>query len=66
MEGVDVPIKDKEALRWCANIERLTGESWEYLKVRPQDLETYRAQDFHTLATATRRSGKIPRLTKLT
>jgi type III restriction enzyme len=54
MEGVDVPIKDKEALRWCANIEGLTGESWEYLKVRPQDLKTYRAQDFQTLATATR------------
>ena len=53
MEGAEVPIKDKEALRWCENVERLTGESWKYMKVRPQDLETYRAQDFHTLATTT-------------
>jgi len=53
MEGVDVPIKDREALRWCKNVERLLGKPWRYLKVRPQDLETYRSQDFQTLTTAT-------------
>jgi len=53
MEGVEVPIKDREALRWCENVERLIGKSWKYMKVRPQDLETYRSQDFQTLATAT-------------
>jgi len=53
MEGTEVPIKDKEALRWCENVERLTEESWRYMKVRPQDLETYRAQNLQTLVTAT-------------
>ncbi|MGC8778940.1 MAG: hypothetical protein ACP5Q4_09730, partial [Candidatus Caldatribacteriaceae bacterium] len=53
MEGVDDPVKDREALRWCQNVERLTGKSWAYLKVKPQDLETYRAQEFKTLVRAT-------------
>ncbi len=53
MEGAEVPIKDREALRWCENVEKLSRKSWKYMKVRPQDLETYRSHDFKTLATAT-------------
>jgi type III restriction enzyme len=53
MEGVDVPVKDKEALRWCQNVEKLSGNPWKYLKVRPQDLETYRSYDFQAFATTT-------------
>jgi type III restriction enzyme len=53
MEGIEVPIKDREALRWCANIKILTGQEWKYLKVSPEDLETYRSHDFKTLALAT-------------
>lgn len=53
IEGTDVPIKDREALRWCENVEKLSGKSWKYLKVRPQDLETYRAHSFRTLAAGT-------------
>ncbi|MBE0479096.1 hypothetical protein IBX65_08295, partial [Candidatus Aerophobetes bacterium] len=53
MEGVEVPIKDREALRWCQNVEKLSGKPWKYLKVRPQDLKTYGSYDFATLATAT-------------
>jgi len=53
MEGVEVPIKDREALRWCGNVRKLTGSPWKYLKVRPPDLETYKAQDFGTLASGT-------------
>ncbi len=53
MEGIEVPVKDREALRWCENVEKLSGKSWKYLKVRPQDLETYRPQSFRTLATGT-------------
>lgn len=53
LEGVEVPLKDKEALRWCENVTRLSKVSWKYLKVRPKDLETYESQDFRTLATAT-------------
>lgn len=53
MEGIDVPIKDKEALRWCENVERLSGKPWKYMKVRPQDFETYRSYGFETLAVAT-------------
>lgn len=53
MEGIEVPIKDREALRWCENVEKLSGKSWRYLKVKPQDLETYRGHDFNTLVTAT-------------
>jgi type III restriction enzyme len=53
MEGIEVPIKDREALRWCENVQKLSGNTWKYMKVRPQDLETYRSQDFQTLAVAT-------------
>lgn len=53
MEGVEVPIKDRETLRWCGNVQKLSGESWKYLKVRPQDLETYKSQNFRTLASGT-------------
>lgn len=53
LEGVEVPIKDREALRWCENVTRLSRVPWKYLKVRPKDLETYKSQDFKTLATAT-------------
>jgi type III restriction enzyme len=53
MEGIDVPIKDREALRWCENVERLSGKLWKYMKVKPQDFETYRSYDFETLAVAT-------------
>ncbi|MGC8894666.1 MAG: hypothetical protein ACP5QG_07460, partial [candidate division WOR-3 bacterium] len=52
MEGAEVCRKDRAAQQWCENVERLTGKSWRYMKVRPQDLETYRAQDFQTLARA--------------
>lgn len=53
MEGAEVPIKDKEALRWCENVKKFSGRPWRYLKVKPQDLETYRAQNFRTLASGT-------------
>lgn len=53
MEGAEVPIKDKEAVRWCQNAEGLTLKPWRYLKVRAQDLETYGSYDFQSLATAT-------------
>ncbi|MBT9167235.1 MAG: hypothetical protein DDT19_00560 [Syntrophomonadaceae bacterium] len=53
LEGVEVPVKDREALRWCENVTRLSRVPWKYLKVRPKDLETYKSQDFKTLATAT-------------
>ena len=53
MEEVNVPIKDREALRWCENVQKLSGKTWNYLKVRSQDFETYRSQDFQTLSMAT-------------
>lgn len=53
MEGVEVPIKDRETIHWCESVERLSGKAWGYLKVRPHDLETFRTQSFQTLATAT-------------
>jgi hypothetical protein len=57
MEDTEVPIKDREALRWCKNVGKLSGKSWKYLKVRPQNLETYRSQSFRTLATGTEIRG---------
>ncbi len=53
MEGVEVPIKDRETQRWCENVEKLSGKSWKYLKVKPHDLETYRTQSFKTLVIGT-------------
>jgi len=42
-----------DPLRWCKNVQKLSGKTWKYLKVRKQDFETYKTQDFHTLAIAT-------------
>jgi type III restriction enzyme len=53
MEEVDLPIKDREALRWCQNVEKLSGKPWKYMKVRPQHLENYRSHDFQALVLAT-------------
>lgn len=53
MEGVEVPIKDREALRWCGNVRKLTGSPWKYLKVKPPDLETYKDQNFRALSSGT-------------
>jgi len=53
MEEVNVPIKDREALRWCEHVQKLSGQTWKYLKVTSQDFETYRTQDFNMLAAAT-------------
>jgi len=53
MEEVNVPIKDREALRWCENVQKLSGQTWKYMKVRPQNLDTYISQNFQTLADAT-------------
>lgn len=53
MEGAEVRIKDREALHWCQNVEKLSGKPWKYIKVRPQDLEVYRPYDFKSLAIRT-------------
>jgi len=33
MEDVNVVNKDRTAKLWCENTTRLTGKSWDYLKV---------------------------------
>jgi hypothetical protein len=33
MEDVNVVNKDRAAKLWCENTTRLTGKSWDYLKV---------------------------------
>jgi len=53
MEGVKVPIRDKETIRWYESVARFFGKTWRYLKVRPYDLETHKPRNFKTLATAT-------------
>jgi len=53
MEEVNVPIKDKEAVRWCENVQKLSGKRWKYMKVRSQDFENYRTHDFNALADGT-------------
>jgi len=53
METSEVPIKDKEAIRWCKNVEKLTGKPWKYIKVKQDDLKSYAALGFDELAKVT-------------
>jgi type III restriction enzyme len=38
-EDVDVAHKDRAAILWCENATRLTGTSWEYIKVPQREYE---------------------------
>jgi len=53
IEDINTPKKDERACHWCEDVLKLTGQQWKYLKVRPNDLETYYTQDFNVLANAT-------------
>jgi len=53
MESAEVPIKDREAQRWCENVEKLSGQPWKYLKVKRIDIETFLTLNFEELAKAT-------------
>lgn len=39
-EQADVPLKDARAVEWCADATRLTGTTWQYLKVKFADYMT--------------------------
>ena len=32
MEGVEVPMKERETIHWCESVERLSGKAWGILR----------------------------------
>jgi hypothetical protein len=49
-EGIEVPIKEARGHRWAADVSRLTGIEWHYLKL-PQDIfDRSHAKSFEELA----------------
>lgn len=45
-EDIDVQLKDEAAKNWCGHATRLTGASWNYLKVLQKDFEDLHPSDF--------------------
>ena len=49
LEDTNVAHKDRAAKLWCENATRLTGEPWEYLKVRETDFDKLKPDTFSDL-----------------
>jgi len=49
LEDTNVIHKDRAAKLWCENATRLTGEPWEYLKVRETDFDKLKPDTFGDL-----------------
>jgi type III restriction enzyme len=69
-EGIEVPIKDARGNRWAADVTRLTGVEWRYLKL-PQDIfdrsgaRTFGELVEHTQALAPRQAELVDSLPKV-
>lgn len=48
-EDVDVANKDRAATLWCENATRLTGDTWQYLKIPQKEYEKLQADEFADL-----------------
>lgn len=48
-EMVSVELKDKSARKWCENVSKLTGESWEYVKMLQPEFERLKYLSFGDL-----------------
>lgn len=48
-EDIDVHLKDESARNWCGHAARLTGTSWQYLKVLQKDFEDLHPSSFAEL-----------------
>jgi len=48
-EGVEVALKDARARRWAADVTRLTGQEWRYLKLPQAVFEGSKAREFAEL-----------------
>jgi len=42
----DVPFKDKRAILWCKDAERVTGKKWLYVRVNEEDFDKYHFDNF--------------------
>ena len=45
-EDINVQLKDESARNWCGHATRLTGASWNYLKVPQKDFEDLHPSEF--------------------
>ena len=50
-EDVDVACKDRATILWCENATRLTGDSWNYVKVPEKESKDLRPETFADLLT---------------
>jgi len=52
-EDIEVKLKDNAAINWCTVATKLTGESWQYLKVPQKEYEQLHPNNFEELLAAT-------------
>jgi type III restriction enzyme len=48
-EDINVQLKDEAALNWCGHATRLTGASWNYMKVLQKDFEDLHPSEFNEI-----------------
>ena len=48
-EDVDVEFKDKRAIMWCEDAERVTGDKWAYIRVNEEEFYKYHFDSFEKM-----------------
>lgn len=48
-EDVDVEFKDKRAMMWCEDAERVTGDKWVYVRVNEEEFYKYHFDSFEKM-----------------
>ena len=48
-EDVDVEFKDKRAIMWCEDAERVTGDKWIYIRVNEEEFYKYHFDSFEKM-----------------
>ncbi len=58
-EDADVARKDERAVKWCADVSTLTGQTWSYLKVPDKEFKRLKPASFDELVSALQAGGPL-------
>ncbi len=48
-EDIDVKFKDKRAVLWCEDAERVTGDKWVYVRINENEFDKYHFDNFENM-----------------
>ncbi|ASI13766.1 type III restriction-modification enzyme subunit R [Candidatus Mancarchaeum acidiphilum] len=48
-EDIDVKFKDKRAILWCEDAERVTGDKWVYVRINENGFDKYHFDNFENM-----------------